>query len=112
MASTISSTACAKPKTNAPASSTDIDFSKMTKLTELQKIMATKAVKMPGENNPIAIHKLTADPCVLIYKDTIYVYGTNDAQQAESSKGKIDNQFNLINTLNDYTNILIYYNIL
>ncbi len=98
MAATLSSCASAKPKTST--SSNEIDFSKMTKLTELQKIMATKAVKPANENNPVAIHKLTADPCVLIYKDTIYVYGTNDAQQAESTKGKVANQYGNINTLN------------
>lgn len=75
-------------------------FSKMTKLTELQKMMAEKAVKLPSENNPIAMHKLTADPCVLVYDDTIYVYGTNDAQQAEITKGKADNGYGNINTLN------------
>lgn len=72
----------------------------MTKLTELQELMAKKAIKPLNENNPIAIHKLTADPCVLIFNDTVYVYGTNDSQQAEVSLGKEDNGFKNINTLN------------
>lgn len=83
--------------------SKEIDFTKMTKLTELQKTMAEKAVKLPSENNPLAIHKLTADPCVLVYNDTVYVYGTNDAQQAEATLGKQDNSYNRINTINVFS---------
>ena len=75
----------------------------LTKLTEMQKFMAEKAVKLPGDNNPLAIHKFTADPCVLIYEDTVYIYGTNDFQQAEYSKGNEDNAFNKINTLNVFS---------
>lgn len=78
------------------------DFSKMTKITALQKIMAQKAVKSANENNPFSMHKLTADPCVLVYKDTVYIYGTNDAQQAEKTLGMKDNGFERINTLNVY----------
>lgn len=75
----------------------------MAKLTKLQKILAEKAIKLPCENNPIAIHKLTADPCVLIYNDTIYIYGTNDAQQAEFTVGKTSNAYTKINTLNVFS---------
>lgn len=78
-------------------------MSKMTKVTDLQKLMAQKCIKLPTENNPIAMHKLTADPCVLVYNDAIYVYGTNDAQQAEITKGKADNGYNHINTLNVFS---------
>ena len=79
------------------------DMTKMTKITSLQKLMAQKAVKPANENNPFAIHKLTADPCVLVYKDTVYVYGTNDAQQAEVTLGMKPNGFERINTLNVYS---------
>ena len=72
----------------------------MADITKLQKLLAEKAIKLPCENNPIAIHKMTADPCVLIYNDTIYIYGTNDAQQAEFTNGKEANAYNKINTLN------------
>ncbi len=71
-----------------------------TPVTDMQKLMAEKAFKMPGENNPIMAHKYGADPAVLEYKDTLYVYTTNDMQQLEFSKGKIDNGYNKINTLN------------
>lgn len=72
----------------------------MADITKLQKLLSERAIKLPCENNPIAIHKLTADPCVLIYEDTIYIYGTNDAQQAEFTNGKEANAYNKINTLN------------
>ncbi len=71
-----------------------------TPVTDMQKLMAEKAFKMPGENNPIMAHKYGADPAVLEYKDTLYVYTTNDMQQLEFTKGKIDNGYNKINTLN------------
>ena len=71
-----------------------------TPVTDMQKLMAEKAFKMPGENNPIMAHKYGADPAVLEYKDTLYVYSTNDMQQLEFTKGKIDNGYNKINTLN------------
>ena len=58
------------------------------KLTEMQKLMAEKAIKMPTENNPVIAYKFGADPAVLVYKDTAYLYATNDMQQFEFSKGK------------------------
>ena len=36
-----------------------------TAVSEMQKLMAEKAFKMPGENNPIMAHKYGADPAVL-----------------------------------------------
>lgn len=72
----------------------------VTPVTEMQKLMAEKAFKMPGENNPIMAHKYGADPAVLEYNDTLYVYSTNDMQQLEFSKGKIDNAYNKITSLN------------
>ena len=72
----------------------------VTPVTEMQKLMAEKAFKMPGENNPIMAHKYGADPAVLEYNDTLYVYSTNDMQQLEFSKGKIDNAYNRITSLN------------
>lgn len=68
--------------------------------SELQKMMAEKVVKLPSENNPIVMHKFGADPAVLVYNDTVYVYSTNDMQQMEFSKGEDDNKFNKINSLN------------
>ncbi|MCR5285405.1 MAG: family 43 glycosylhydrolase [Treponema sp.] len=72
-------------------------------VTPLQKIMAEKAVKAISENNPAVATKFTADPTVLIYNDTVYIYGTNDAQQAEYSLGKQDNSYNKISSLNIFS---------
>jgi arabinoxylan arabinofuranohydrolase len=74
-----------------------------TAVSEMQKLMAEKAFKMPGENNPIMAHKYGADPAVLEYKDTLYVYSTNDMQQLEFTKGKIDNGYNKITSLNVFS---------
>ena len=74
-----------------------------TPVTDMQKLMAEKAFKLPGENNPIMAHKYGADPAVLEYNDTLYVYTTNDMQQLEFSKGKIDNGYNKITSLNVFS---------
>jgi len=71
--------------------------------TELQKVIAEKATKTINHNNPMVLHKLTADPCVLVYKDTVYIYGTNDSQQAETNVGKEANSYNKINSLNVFS---------
>ena len=71
-----------------------------TPVTEMQKLLAEKAFKMPGENNPVVAHKYGADPAILIYDDTLYLYTTNDMQQFEFTKGKVDNGYNKITTLN------------
>ncbi|WP_338369188.1 family 43 glycosylhydrolase [Treponema bryantii] len=74
-----------------------------TAVTEMQKLMAEKAFKMPGENNPVVAHKYGADPAILIYKDTLYLYTTNDMQQFEFTKGKTDNGYNKITSLNVFS---------
>lgn len=71
-----------------------------TELTTIQKLMAEKSTKMISEKNPIIAHKFGADPTVLVYKDTVYVYATNDMQQVEFSQGNIDNGYEKINSLN------------
>ncbi len=72
----------------------------MTELTEMQKMMAEKSVKLISQNNPIMAHKFGADPAVLVYKDTVYIYSTNDMQQMEYTKGNEDNRYNKITSLN------------
>lgn len=71
-----------------------------SELTKMQTLMASKAVKLISDNNPIMAHKFGADPAVLIYNDTVYVYSTNDMQQLEYNSGKEDNGYNKINSLN------------
>jgi len=72
-------------------------------LTSMQMLTAEKATKFISENNPIANLKFTADPAVLVYNNTVYIYGTNDSQQADYTLGKEDNAYNRINTLNCYS---------
>ena len=72
-------------------------------VSKMQSLMAEKSIKMISENNPIMAHKFSADPAVLVYKDTVYVYSTNDMQQLEYSQGKEENRYNKINTLNLYS---------
>lgn len=72
-------------------------------ITPLQKLTAEKVIKPFTENNPTIAHKFNADPAVLVYKDTVYLYCTNDAQQAEFSLGKQENSYNKINTLNIFS---------
>jgi arabinoxylan arabinofuranohydrolase len=74
-----------------------------SEVTPLEKQMAQKAIKPLSENNPIIMHKFNADPCVLVYGDTVYVYATNDTQQAEFTMGKENNGYNKINSLNVYS---------
>ena len=38
----------------------------------------TKSYKQFGENNPIVTQRYSADPGVMVYNDTVYVYCTND----------------------------------
>lgn len=72
-------------------------------ISDLQKLEAEKISKPLTENNPVISHKLSADPAVLVYNDTVYLYCTNDSQQAEFSLGNQDNNYNKINTLNVFS---------
>lgn len=83
--------------------STTLFSAELTKVTELQKKMAESAVKFQTDNNPAVLHKLGADPAVLVYNDTVYIYMTNDAQQAEITLGKESNAYTAINTFNVFS---------
>lgn len=76
---------------------------KASSLSDMQKLMAEKAFKMPNENNPIMTHKCGADPAVLEYGDTLYIYSTNDMQQLEYTKGSSANGYNKITSLNVFS---------
>ena len=93
-------TSCATNSSKETAATTS---SPAFKATGMQKKMAEKAVKSLSENNPINAWKFTADPAVLVYNDTIYIYGTNDFQQVEYTAGLEDNGYGRINTLNIFS---------
>lgn len=81
----------------------DIDSEKHFGILPMHKLCAMKAFKLPNENNPITNLKFSADPAVLVYGDTVYLYATNDSQQMDFSLGQADNGFEKINTLNVYS---------
>ena len=99
MSATISTTSCASNSVENTEKVEPIVF----QYSEVQKKIAEKAIKLDNENNPIVAHKFTADPAVLVYNDTIYIYGTNDSQQLEYTLGEEDNGYNRINTLNVFS---------
>ena len=57
-------------------------------------------VKGDNENNPIVTQSYGADPGVMVYGDTVYVYTTNDTQEFA---GNNKNTYGKINQLNCYS---------
>ena len=96
MATTLSSSCASNAGRQNPTENTVFKYS------QVQKKLAQNAIKL-AENNPIIAHKFTADPAVLVYNDTVYIYGTNDQQQVEVSQGEEDNSYSSINTLNVFS---------
>lgn len=72
-------------------------------ITPLQKCIAEKITKPFIENTPTIAHKFSADSAILVYKGTVYLYCTNDSQQAEFFLGKQEKSYNKINTLNVFS---------
>lgn len=71
--------------------------------SDMQILIAEKLFKLGNENDPIVTQRFTADPAVLVYKDTVYVYGTNDSQQLDFTKGKKSNTYEKITSLNCFS---------
>ena len=57
-------------------------------------------VKADNENNPLVTQNYGADPGVMVYNDTVYVYTTNDSQELS---GNNENTYGKITTLNCYS---------
>lgn len=57
-------------------------------------------VKGDDEHNPLVVQSYGADPGVMVYNNTVYIYMTNDSQ-GYSENGK--NDFNKIRSLNCYS---------
>ena len=57
-------------------------------------------VKSDNENNPLVTQNYGADPGVMVYNDTIYIYTTNDSQELA---GYNENTYGKINQLNCYS---------
>jgi len=58
--------------------------------------------KSAGNNNPIVTQRYSADPGVMVYNDTVYVYATNDIYEYENGK-LVENTYGKITTLNCFS---------
>lgn len=65
-------------------------------------ISLTASYKNLNENNPIVTQKYSADPGVMVYDDTVYIYCTNDALEYENG-GIAENTYSKIQTLNCFS---------
>ncbi|KAG4103556.1 Arabinanase/levansucrase/invertase [Neocallimastix lanati (nom. inval.)] len=65
------------------------------------KNVVPKETKKPiPDHNPINVIKYTADPGVMVYDDTVYVYGTNDGITEIMDENPESNDYALIHTIN------------
>lgn len=55
--------------------------------------------KIPPNGNPLISHKFGADPCVLVYRDRVYVYTTNDILEYDGNGNVKDNTYGKINKI-------------
>ena len=102
MGTTLSSCASANAESKNKTDTNNTVEKPAFEYSKVQKKQAENVIKL-SENNPIIAHKFTADPAVLVYNDTVYIYGTNDQQQVEYSQGEEDNNYAGINTLNVFS---------
>lgn len=68
----------------------------------LRAATLTKSYKSAAENNPIVTQRYSADPSVMVYGDTVYLYSTND--EFEYKNGSVsENTYGNIKTLNCFS---------
>ena len=82
---------------NAPEVPT-ADIQKMESMFSSVKLAV--GYKENGNNNPLYTQRFGADPGVLVYKDRVYVYTTNDVLQYGSNGNVIDNNYSDVNKIN------------
>jgi len=63
-------------------------------------VVPKEAKKPVTDHNPLNVIKYTADPGVMVYNDTVYVYGTNDGIVELMGENPEANEYSLIHTLN------------
>lgn len=61
--------------------------------------LTTDCFKTEGNNNPIVTQRYSADPGVMVYEDTVYIYSTNDVYQY-SGEELGENTYSKITTIN------------
>ncbi len=54
-------------------------------------------------NNPIATQRYTADPGVMVYGDTVYIYATDDIYEYDEKGQLRENHYGIIRTLNCFS---------
>ncbi|ACI19652.1 glycoside hydrolase family 43 protein [Dictyoglomus thermophilum] len=55
--------------------------------------------KIPPNGNPLISHKFGADPAVLVYKDRVYIYLTNDIVEYDKNGNVLENSYSKINKI-------------
>ncbi|ORX83228.1 Arabinanase/levansucrase/invertase [Anaeromyces robustus] len=63
-------------------------------------VTPVKTYKPIGDHNPLNVMKYSADPGVMVYDDTVYVYGTNDGIVELLGEKPSENEYSLIHTIN------------
>ncbi len=66
------------------------------------EFMLTEAWKKLSENNPIVTQRYGADPGVMVYGDTVYVYCTNDSFEYRDGQ-VVENTYGKIQTINCFS---------
>ncbi|OUM68629.1 carbohydrate-binding module family 6 protein [Piromyces sp. E2] len=63
-------------------------------------VVIATSYKNVTSHNPINVIKFTADPGVMVYDDTVYVYGTNDGHIQNLGETPEENNYSLIRSIN------------
>src|SRR5574344_764562 len=64
-----------------------------------EEVELAAAFKKVSQGNPLLSNHFCADPTAIEYEGRLYVYGTNDQQEFEVTKGKSNNTYGKINQL-------------
>lgn len=69
---------------------------------EADEVVLTESYKKAAENNPIVTQRYGADPGVMVYGDTVYVYCTNDSFEYQDGE-VVENTYGKIQTINCFS---------
>jgi len=67
---------------------------------DFNDIIPASTFKGLSQHNPVNVLKYSADPGVMVYDDTVYVYGTNDGIIEKMDDNPSNNEYSLIHTIN------------
>lgn len=74
-------------------------FEKRSETTDPKDVVLANPVKPAAQGNPINPYQFIADPTSIEYNGRLYVYGTNDQQEFDVSKGLVGNSYGKITQL-------------